>query len=346
MTSRSNDPFIAAASGQPATHTPVWFMRQAGRSLPEYRAVRGTGSILEAIKQPDLSTEITLQPVRRYGVDAAVLYSDIVVPAHAVNFGIDVAPGTGPVAQTPFRTEADLARLRELDPSDVHYVAKTVDLLVQELSIPLLAFAGAPFTVASYLIEGRPSRTYQNTKYLMHAEPKLWNALMERLTQHSVTFISTQIQHGAEAFQLFDSWAGSLSKRDYDMFVLPHSTNVFTQLRERHPHVPGIHFGIGCDHLLESMNSVGNAVIGLDWRTPIKDARRRLGNNTVVQGNLDPALVLAGHDIARSGADAVLEDNAGHAGHIFNLGHGVQPDTDPEVLHAIVKHVHERTSQK
>ena len=326
MTSLANDPFIAAAHGQRASRTPVWFMRQAGRSLPEYRAVRGSGSILDAIKKPDLSAEITLQPVRRYGVDAAVLYSDIVVPAHAVSFGIDVAPGTGPVAEKPFRSESDLTRLRELQ-------------------IPLLAFAGAPFTVASYLIEGRPSRTYQNTKQLMRANTALWHSLMERLTQHAVTFISTQISHGAEAFQLFDSWAGSLSRADYDTYVRPHSGQVFSQLRERHPNVPGIHFGIGCDHLLESMNAVGNAVIGLDWRTPIRTARTRLGPTTVVQGNLDPSLVLAGRDIAIAGANDVLADNDSHPGHIFNLGHGVQPDTDPEILHEIVKHVHERTTR-
>lgn len=345
MTSLANDPFLAAARGASGRRTPVWFMRQAGRSLPEYRAVRGSGSILDAIKKPDLSCEITLQPVRRYGVDAAVLYSDIVVPPHAVGFGIDVAPGTGPVAEQPFRTAADLNRLRELQPEDVSYVTATVDLLVKELAVPLLAFAGAPFTVASYLIEGRPSRTYQNTKKLMRADTALWHSLMERLSQHAVTFISAQIQHGAEAFQLFDSWAGSLSKSDYDAFVKPHSQNVFTRLKELHPNVPGIHFGIGCDHLLESMNSVGNAIIGLDWRTPITQARTRLGSDTVVQGNLDPALVLAGTNIALAGVDDVLADNNGHPGHIFNLGHGVQPDTDPEVLHEVVKYVHERTTK-
>jgi uroporphyrinogen decarboxylase len=345
MTSLPNDPFLNAAQGKPSAHTPVWFMRQAGRSLPEYRAVRGSGSILDAIKQPHLSAEITLQPVRRYDVDAAVLYSDIVVPPHAVSFGIDVAPGTGPVAEKPFRNESDLLRLRELTSDDVSYVADTVDILVRELNIPLLAFAGAPFTVASYLIEGRPSRTYQNTKQLMRANTTLWHALMERLTQHAVMFISTQIQHGAEAFQLFDSWAGSLSRRDYDTYVAPHSSQVFAQLRELHPTVPGIHFGIGCDHLLESMNSVGNAVIGLDWRTPISSARARLGETTVVQGNLDPALVLAGTDIALAGTSDVLADNNGHPGHIFNLGHGVQPDTDPDVLHEVVKYVHERTTK-
>ena len=340
MTSRPNDPFLAAARGIAPSHTPVWFMRQAGRSLPEYRKIRGEGSILEAIKQPDLAAEFTLQPVRRYGVDAAVLYSDIVVPPHAVGFGIDVAPGTGPVAQHPLRSSADLARLRELKLDDIEYVTDTVRILVKELSVPLLAFAGAPFTVASYLIEGRPSRTYQNTKYLMHADTTLWHEIMERLVQHSVTFICAQLDAAAEAFQVFDSWAGALSRRDYDAFVKPHTTEVFARIAQRHPNVAGIHFGIGCDHLLESMNSVGNAVIGLDWRTPIRDARARLGANTVVQGNLDPALVLAGKDIAVQGAAAVLADNGGHPGHIFNLGHGVQPDTDPDVLAAVVDFVH------
>lgn len=340
MTSLPGDPFLAAARGEKASRTPVWFMRQAGRSLPEYRKIRGEGSILEAIKQPELAAEFTLQPVRRYGVDAAVLYSDIVVPPHAVGFGIDVAPGTGPVATSPFRSADDLNRLRPLETDDITYVTDTVTILTKELNVPLLAFAGAPFTVASYLIEGRPSKTYQNTKKLMHSDAQLWHALMERLVQHSVEFIAAQLSHGAEAFQVFDSWAGALSRADYDTFVKPHTTSVFQQLADRFPHVAGIHFGIGCDHLLESMNSVGNAVIGLDWRTPISQARQRLGKDTVVQGNLDPALVLAGTDIALRGAAEVLADNAGHPGHIFNLGHGVQPDTNPEVLEAVVDFVH------
>ena len=345
VTSRPSDPFLAAAAGRPAGRTPVWFMRQAGRSLPEYRAVRGEGSILTAIKKPDVAAEITLQPVRRYGVDAAVLYSDIVVPAHAVGYGIDVAPGTGPVAESPLRTSADLARLRALEADDVAYVTDTVSILARELEVPLLAFAGAPFTVASYLIEGRPSRTYQNTKRMMHTDEVLWHEVMERLVQHSVMFVSLQLSAGAEAFQVFDSWAGALSRVDYDRFVRPHTTAVFSRLAELHPGVPGIHFGIGCDHLLESMNTVGNKVIGLDWRTSIGDARRRLGAGTVVQGNLDPALVLAGTEPALRGAEAVLADNDGHPGHIFNLGHGVQPDTDPGVLAAVVGLVHERTAR-
>ena len=341
-------PFLLAAQGQRGTHTPVWFMRQAGRSLPEYRARRGEGSILDAIKQPDLAAELTLQPVRRYGVDAAVLYSDIVVPAHAVGFGIDVAPGTGPVCDRPLRTAADLDRLREFEPeADTPYVVKAVDILVAELpaAVPLLAFAGAPFTVASYLIEGRPSRTYEHTKRLIHTDAELWHRVMERLTQHAIASIASQLDHGARAFQLFDSWAGALSRADYDTFVLPYSTAVFSALSAQHPDIRGIHFGIGCDHLLESMRSAGAGIIGLDWRTSISDARARMGADLVVQGNLDPALVLAGTATALAGTDAVLADNAGHDGHIFNLGHGVQPTTDPDVLQAVVDHVHERTAQ-
>ena len=341
-------PFLDAAYGRPARHTPVWFMRQAGRSLPEYRAVRGEGSILDAIKRPDLATEITLQPWRRYGVDAAVLYSDIVVPAHAVGFGIDVAPGTGPVAGEPFRSAADLERLRPFEPdTDTPYVLQTVRQLVGELpaEVPVLAFAGAPFTVASYLVEGRPSRTYEHTKRLIHTDESLWHRLMERLVQHAVASIDSQLRHGACAFQLFDSWAGTLSRADYDRFVLPHSREVFTRLRDLHPDAPGIHFGIGCDHLLESMHAAGPKVLGLDWRTTITSARRRMGADLVVQGNLDPALVLAGREVALTGAEAVLADNGGHPGHIFNLGHGVHPPSDPDVLAAVVALVHERTSK-
>ena len=339
-------PLLAASRGLRVRHTPVWFMRQAGRSLPEYRAVRGDGSILDAIKQPELAAEITLQPVRRYGVDAAVLYSDIVVPPHAVGFGIDVAPGTGPVAEHPFRSAADLDRLRPLEPADVAYVTDTVDILVRELAddVPLLAFAGAPFTVASYLVEGRPSRDYRHTKALMCTDEALWHELMDRLASSAITFIGTQLDHGARAFQLFDSWAGSLSSPDYRRYVLPHSQRVFTELAERFPDVPGIHFGIGCDHLLVAMHDAGPRVLGLDWRTSISDARARLGDDLIVQGNLDPALVLAGLEPALAGARAVLTDNAGHAGHIFNLGHGVNPDCDPDVLAAVVELVHADTA--
>jgi uroporphyrinogen decarboxylase len=276
-----------------------------------------------------------------------VLYSDIVVPAHAVGFGIDVEPGTGPVADRPLRDRADLARLRPLEAGDIAYVTDTVDIVVGELpdTIPVLAFAGAPFTVASYLIEGAPSRTYQHTKALMHSDESLWHDIMERLADSAIEFIGAQLDHGAGAFQLFDSWAGSLSRADYERFVQPHSTRVFATLAERHPDAPSIHFGIGCDHLLEAMAGAGPTVMGLDWRTPIPDARRRLGADTVVQGNLDPSLVLAGEATALAATREVLAANDGHPGHIFNLGHGVQPDTDPSVLEAVTDLVHELTTR-
>ena len=356
MTDQPSVPFLDAAYGRTPAHTPVWFMRQAGRSLPEYKGVRGEGSILHAIKQPDVAAEITLQPVRRYGVDAAVLYSDIVVPPHAVGFGIDVTPGTGPVADNPLRSADDLKRLRPLEVDDVSYVVDTVKLLVGELpsNVPLLAFAGAPFTVGSYLIEGRPSKDYRWTKQMMHNESSLFHDVMDRLATSAITFIDAQLNAGAAAFQLFDSWAGSLSLADYDRFVLPHSKRVFAELRTRHPHAPCVHFGIGCDHLLtsmyEAMPTAGPRILGLDWRTPISDARRRLGHDLTVQGNLDPSLILAGTDAAIAGTNRVLADNVGadgarHPGHIFNLGHGVNQFSDPDVLHAVVEHVHATTTR-
>ncbi|MGB3734116.1 MAG: uroporphyrinogen decarboxylase [Ilumatobacter sp.] len=355
MSDPQSVPFLDAANGRPASRTPVWFMRQAGRSLPEYKGVRGEGSILHAIKQPDTAAEITMQPVRRYGVDAAVLYSDIVVPPHAVGFGIDVAPGTGPVAEQPLRSAADLERLRPLEVEDVEYVVDTVKLLVDELppSVPLLAFAGAPFTVGSYLIEGRPSKDYRYTKAMMHTEPSLFHDVMERLAASAITFIDAQLTAGAGAFQLFDSWAGSLSLADYQKFVLPHSRRVFAELRSRHPDAPCVHFGIGCDHLLpamyRAMPTSGPRILGLDWRTPISDARARLGKDLVVQGNLDPSLVLAGTEAALVGTEQVLASNeradgTQHPGHIFNLGHGVNQHSDPDVLQAVVDHVHATTA--
>ncbi len=345
MAASLDSPFMMAATGRAAIHTPVWFMRQAGRSLPEYRELRGTGSILDAIKQPEIAARITMQPVERYGVDAAVLFSDIVVPAHAMGFGVDVAPGTGPVIAEPFRAASDIRRLRPFEPDvDAPYVAETVRLLDGELSVPILAFAGAPFTVASYLVEGRPSKTYRYTKALMRTDEAIWHLLMSRLSDIAIVSVRSQLDAGASAFQLFDSWAGTLSRSDYQRFVLPHSRRVFHELASSHPGSPGIHFGIGCDHLLELMHQAAPAVVGVDWRTSISETRQRLGAHTVVQGNLDPALVLAGHDVALAGAERVVLDNAGHAGHIFNLGHGVDPSSDPDVLAAIVARVHQRTA--
>ena len=332
-------PFIRACRGLPHERVPVWFMRQAGRSLPEYRAIRGDGTILDAIADPDLSTEITLQPVRRYGVDAAILYSDIVVPAHAVGFGLTVTPGVGPEVPEPFRSEADLARLRPLDPeADTPYVLETVRQLAAELSVPLIGFAGAPFTVASYLVEGRPSRDYARTKSLMLTDEALWHALLDRLADLAITSLQSQIAAGVSAVQLFDSWAGALSPAQYERYVLPHSRRVLESIGATG--VPRIHFGVATGELLELIRDAGADVVGVDWRVPLDRARARVGDGVSLQGNLDPAAVLAGTEAAVDGTRDVLARNAGHPGHVFNLGHGVLPATDPDVLAEVVKVVH------
>jgi uroporphyrinogen decarboxylase len=339
VTAAADAPFLAACRSRPHDTVPVWFMRQAGRSLPEYRAIRGEGSILDAIRQPDLATEITLQPVRRYGVDAAILYSDIVVPVAAIGFGVDIAPGTGPVVAQPFRSRDDLRRLRPLDPdADTPYVLETVKALVGELDVPLIGFAGAPFTVASYLIEGAPSRTYGRTKSMMHGEVELWFELLDRLADLAIASMRSQVEAGAQAVQLFDSWAGALAPPDYERFVLPASRKVFEGLADLD--VPRIHFGVGTGELLGLMGDAGADVVGVDWRVPLDEARRRVTPGKALQGNLDPARCLGSVDDALEAARDVLARNAGHPGHVFNLGHGVLPETDPDVLAAIVELVH------
>jgi uroporphyrinogen decarboxylase len=339
--------FLRACRGLPADpgradgHVPVWFMRQAGRSLPEYRALRGDGTILDAIAKPELAAEITLQPVRRYGVDAAVLFSDIVVPVSAIGFGVDIAPGVGPVVDQPFTGKADLDRVRPLEPEeDTGYVLETIRILVAELDVPLIGFAGAPFTVASYLVEGRPSRTYTRTKALMHGEPALWHRLMERLADLAIASLRSQIEAGAGAIQLFDSWVGDLSRADYGQFVAPHSARIFAALDDLD--VPRIHFGVNTGELLGQMAEVGADVVGVDWRLPLDQAGRRVGPDRAVQGNLDPALCLAPWEVLEPQVRRVVAEGARHpGGHVFNLGHGVTPDIDPAVLGRIVELVHQ-----
>jgi len=335
----SDAPLLRACRGLPASRVPVWFMRQAGRSLPEYRALRGTGSILDAIQDPALSAEITLQPVRRYGVDAAILYSDIVVPAFAIGFGVDVTPGVGPVVAEPFRTKADLDRLRPFEPGDdAPYVAETVRLVVAELgATPLIGFAGAPFTVASYLIEGRPSRTYGLTKAMLHGDPELFGALLDRLADMAIASLLAQVEAGASAIQLFDSWAGALAPDVYRDHVLPASAKVFAALEATG--VPRIHFGVGTGELLPLMADAGADVVGVDWRVPLDVARDRLPGKAV-QGNLDPAVCLAPWEVVADRTRDVLRRNAGRPGHVFNLGHGVLPELDPGVLAQVVDLVH------
>jgi uroporphyrinogen decarboxylase len=330
---------VRAANGTPGGYPPVWFMRQAGRSLPEYRALRAGSAMLEACRTPDLITEITLQPVRRHGVDAAILFSDIVVPLVAIGVGVDIVPGVGPVVANPIRSAADLHVLRPLEAGDVDYISEAVQNLVSALGpTPLIGFAGAPFTLASYLIEGGPSRDHARTKALMHAEPLVWHGLLDRLAGIARAFLRVQIDAGAAAIQLFDSWAGALSRTDYEQFVLPHSRAVLEPLADAG--VPRIHFGVGTGELLASMRSAGADVVGVDWRLPLDEAAGRLGPDAVVQGNLDPALLLAPWPVIERAVLRIVAEGRSAAGHIFNLGHGVLPETDPAVLTRVVDLVH------
>ena len=316
-------------------------MRQAGRSLPEYRALRGTGSILDTIGDPALACEVTMQPVRRYGVDAAILFSDIVVPYHAIGFGVDVVPGRGPVIARPFKSAADLERLRELTDNDIAHVTATVELAIEALAptnTPLIGFAGAPFTVASYLVEGAPTRDFGVIKGLMHHDPTLFDQLLDRLVSITVTFLRAQIAHGARAIQLFDSWAGSLTRDEYQRFALPATQRVLDGVADLN--VPTILFGVGTGELLDLMSHAGSSVVGIDWHVDLNDGRRRVGDKPV-QGNLDPARCLSGVELGVRAAREVLARAGREAGHIFNLGHGVLPSTDPAVLDAVVRVVHE-----
>ena len=314
-------------------------MRQAGRSLPEYRALRAKNTMMQACFDAELITEITLQPVRRHGVDAAILFSDIVVPVTAVGVGVELREGVGPVVDQPFRTDADLRRLRPFEPDvDAPYVADTVRLLARELDVPLIAFAGGPFTLASYLIEGGPSKTHARTKALMHTEPRTWRELLDRLAGISLASLRAQVEAGARAVQLFDSWAGALSPDDYRDHVLDASARIFSGLSDLG--VPRIHFGVGTGELLGLLGAAGADVVGVDWRVPLDVARTRVDEGLALQGNLDPAVCLAPWDVVEAAALDVLRRNHGDPGHVFNLGHGVLPETDPDTLRRLVELVH------
>lgn len=332
--------FIDACWGKPVARTPVWFMRQAGRSLPEYRALRERYGMLDLVRTPELAAEVTMQPVRRLGVDAAILFSDIVVPLTAVGVEIDLRPG--PVVSKPFRSAADLDRLRPLSPEDdMPYVAETIRLLVDQLAgIPLIGFAGGPFTLATYLVG--PSKEHTRAKALMHAEPDLWARLLERLGDIVVASLRDQVTAGAAAVQLFDSWIGVLNPVDYRRHVLPATRRVLGGLADLG--VPRIHFGVGTGELLEPMAEAGADVVGVDWRVPLDRARARLGPQVAVQGNLDPAICLAPWDVVAAATRAVLDAAGGQPGHVFNLGWGVLPDTDPDVLRRVVDLVHDLTA--
>lgn len=336
---------LRAMRREPVPHTPVWFMRQAGRSLPEYRAVREGVPMLASCRRPDLVAEITMQPVRRYGVDAAILFSDIVVPLQAVGVDLDIVPGVGPVIAAPVRAAADLDRVPELDPGQVAFITEAVGSLVAELgSTPLIGFAGAPFTLASYLVEGGPSKNHERTKALMYGDEPLWNALLSRLAQITATFLRVQVDAGASAVQLFDSWVGALPLADYRRYVMPHSAAVLSAVRDLG--VPRIHFGVGTGELLAVMGEAGADVVGVDFRVSLDEAVRRIGPRYAVQGNLDPAVLFAPWDVVRAKVLDTLAAGAVASGHVFNLGHGVIPDTDPDMLHRVVDLVHEHSSRR
>jgi uroporphyrinogen decarboxylase len=340
----SESPYLAAATGRKPSRVPVWFMRQAGRSLPEYRALRAKNTMMQACFDAELITEITVQPVRRHGVDAAILFSDIVVPLRASGIELDIVPDVGPVIEHPVRTIADVKAMKMLEPHQVAPITQAVSALVSELGdVPLIGFAGAPFTLASYLVEGGPSRHHERTKAMMLGEPDTWHALMTTLTDLTIAFLQSQVDAGVDAIQVFDSWAGTLSLADYRSYVAPHSSRVFSTLACAG--VPMTHFGVGTAELLGAMSQAGATVVGVDWRTSLTEAAKRVQPGTALQGNLDPVVLLAGFPVAERAVRAVVEDgrravDGGAAGHVFNLGHGVLPSTDPAVITDVVALAH------
>ncbi|MDQ6794609.1 MAG: uroporphyrinogen decarboxylase [Chloroflexota bacterium] len=338
-----NDRFVRACRREPVDATPVWFMRQAGRSFAAYRKLRERYGILELAKTPDLCAEVTLMPVRELGVDAAVLFADIMLPLEPMGVGLRIEPEVGPIIDRPIRSAADVAALRPFDPVELAFTMDATRLVKRELDgvAGVIAFSGAPFTLACYLIEGRPSRDFALAKAFMYREPAAWHDLMERLSVMVVAYLRAQVDAGADVVQLFDSWVGGLGPADYQEFVQPHVRRIFAGLQG----VPTIHFGTGTAALLELLAEAGGDVIGLDQRVSLGDAWRRVGHRRGVQGNLDSARLLAGWEATRAGAQAVLDEAAGRPGHVFNLGHGVLPETDTDLLRRLVDLVHEQTAR-
>ena len=334
-----NDRFLRACRREPVDATPVWFMRQAGRSFAAYRKLRERYGILELAKTPDLCAEVTLMPVRELGVDAAVLFADIMLPLEPMGVGLRIEPEVGPIIDDPIRSAADVAALRPFEPEAMAATLEAIGLVRRELagSAGVIGFAGAPFTLACYLIEGRPSRDYATAKAFMYREPAAWHELMDRLATMTIAYLQAQVGAGADVVQLFDSWVGGLGPADYSEFVQPHVRRIFDSLGD----VPAIHFGTGTAALLELLAAAGGDVIGLDHRVSLADGWRRVGADRGVQGNLDSARLLAGWDATRDGALAVLDEAAGRTGHVFNLGHGVLPQTDTDLLRRLVDLVHE-----
>lgn len=343
MVRQINETFLKAARGEQTDYTPVWYMRQAGRSQPEYREIKEKYSLFEITHQPELCAYVTRLPVEQYDVDAAILYKDIMSPLPAIGVDVEIKSGIGPVISNPIKSLADVEKLGEIHPEeDVPYVLETIKLLTEEqLNVPLIGFAGAPFTLASYMIEGGPSKNYNKTKSFMYSEPKAWFALMDKLAEMTITYVKSQIKAGARAIQIFDSWVGALNVQDYRYFIKPVMNRIFSALKEEN--VPLIMFGVGASHLALEWNDLPLDVVGLDWRLQIEEARQ-IGVHKTVQGNLDPAILLAPWEVIEERAKAILDQGLAHPGHIFNLGHGVFPSVNPETLKRLTTFVHEYTA--
>ncbi|WP_281215806.1 uroporphyrinogen decarboxylase [Bacillus altitudinis] len=339
-----NDTFLKACKGEKTDHVPVWYMRQAGRSQPEYRALKEKYGLFEITHQPELCAYVTRLPVEQYGVDAAILYKDIMTPLPAIGVDVEIKNGIGPVIDSPFRTKADIQRLGELHPEeDLPYVLDTIKLLTEEqLNVPLIGFAGAPFTMASYMIEGGPSKNYHKTKALMYSEPETWMLLMNKLADMTITYIRAQVKAGVRAFQIFDSWVGALNAADYRTFIKPVMQRIFTELKSEN--VPMIMYGVGASHLAKDWHDLPLDVVGLDWRMSIDEARKE-GLTKTLQGNLDPTILLSPWEVIEERAKAILDQGMKSDQFIFNLGHGVFPDVSPDTLKKLTDFIHDYSAK-
>ncbi|MED3689147.1 uroporphyrinogen decarboxylase [Peribacillus butanolivorans] len=341
----TNDTFLKAARGEKTDHVPVWYMRQAGRSQPEYRKLKEKYSLFEITHQPELCAYVTRLPVEQYDVDAAILYKDIMTPLPAIGVDVEIKSGIGPVISNPIQSVKDVEKLGELNPEeDIPYVLDTIKLLTTEqLTVPLIGFSGAPFTIASYMIEGGPSKNYNKTKAFMYSESVAWFALMDKLADMIIIYVKAQIKAGVKAIQIFDSWVGALNVEDYRVFIKPIMNRIFASIREEN--VPLIMFGVGASHLALEWNDLPIDVVGLDWRLPISEARK-MGIQKTVQGNLDPALLLSSWDVIEERTKQILDQGMQQDGYIFNLGHGVFPSVNPETLKKLTAFIHDYSSNK
>ncbi|MGV3275650.1 uroporphyrinogen decarboxylase [Staphylococcus sp. 11261D007BR] len=344
MNNNFNDTILKTIKGEPVSHTPVWFMRQAGRSQPEYRKLKEKYSLFEITHQPELCAYVTELPVLNYQTDAAVLYKDIMTPLKAIGVEVEIKSGIGPVISNPIQKYSDVEALNQIDPKrDVSFVLDTIALLTQEkLNVPLIGFTGAPFTLASYMIEGGPSKNYNQTKAMMYRDEATWFKLMDTLADMSITYVGAQVEAGAQLIQVFDSWGGALNRADYDYYVKPCMEKLIAGIKAYN--VPVILFGVGASHLATSWNDLPIDVLGLDWRTSITEARES-GIHKVLQGNLDPSVLLAPWEVIEQRLKAILDQGMQDQKHIFNLGHGVFPEVQPDTLRKVTKFVHDYTKR-